>query len=79
MSPPPCSAALAHAKLGDLTAARPLLNASLHCTFVATGAFMNLQRLWQHLLAQPGGKQAHAVAGEGNTLPQSASPPARDL
>ena len=53
------NAALAHAKLGDLTSARPLLNASLHCTFVATGAFENLQRVWRHLLAQPGGNQVH--------------------
>lgn len=55
------SAALAYAKLGDIAKARPLLNASLYCTFTATGAFENLQRVWRHLLALPGGASDGAL------------------
>jgi len=61
--------ALAHASLGNWTTSKNLLRASLPCVFTSSSAFQNLQKVWQHQLSLPGGREDGELLEEiGDTL-----------
>ena len=61
------TSALAYASLGNFGGAIRGFRKSLFCVFTSNGAFRDIQKVWSHMLAAPGGQTnatLHAEIGE---------------